>query len=96
MPSTAHIDPFARDNLPPKDQLPEFIFELPELDFPSRLNCAAEILDKTAAAGYADRPAIHTQIDGKRYSCTNSRTSSRAICGSSRAIACCCAGRTIR
>ena len=28
---TAHLDTFARDNLPPRSQWPEFLFELPEL-----------------------------------------------------------------
>jgi 2-aminobenzoate-CoA ligase len=45
---TAHVDTFARDHLPPKSQWPEMIFELPELRYPERLNCASELLDKTA------------------------------------------------
>ena len=67
---TAHIDTFARDNLPPKKQWPEFIFELPELKYPARMNCATELLDKMVAAGHADRPVIHTLIDGRKYVCT--------------------------
>ena len=39
MPS-AHVDTFARDHLPPPEQRPEFLFELPELQFPAQLNCA--------------------------------------------------------
>ena len=31
-------DSFARDNLPPRDQWPEFRFELPELLYPARMN----------------------------------------------------------
>ncbi|GIW35443.1 AMP-binding protein [Meiothermus sp.] len=46
---SAHIDTFARDNLPPKSEWPELIFTLPELQFPERLNCATELLDKMAA-----------------------------------------------
>ena len=38
---SAHADTFARDNLPPKEQWPELRFELPELQYPDRLNCAA-------------------------------------------------------
>ena len=67
---TAHVDTFARDNLPPPDELPEFFFELPELRYPARMNCAAELLDRMVAAGHGDRPAIHTLIDGRKYSCT--------------------------
>ena len=42
---TAHFDTFARDNLPPRDQWPEFHFQLPELQYPERMNCAAILLD---------------------------------------------------
>jgi 2-aminobenzoate-CoA ligase len=56
--STAHIDTFARDHLPPADQQPEFLFELPELQFPAQLNCAAELLDRPIAQGRGDRTCI--------------------------------------
>ena len=50
---TAHVDTFARDNLPPPAELPEVFFELPELQYPARLNCAAELLDRMVDAGTA-------------------------------------------
>ena len=37
---TGHVDTFARDNLPPQRQMPEFRFDLPELKYPARMNCA--------------------------------------------------------
>ena len=43
---TAHQDTFAGDNLPPRDQWPEMIFEIPEVQYPERLNCAVELLDR--------------------------------------------------
>ena len=52
---TAHVDSFARDNLPPKDQWPDFLFELEELRYPDRLNCAVEFLDRHVAEGRGDR-----------------------------------------
>jgi 2-aminobenzoate-CoA ligase len=53
---SAHVDTFARDHLPPPDQWPELRFDLPELDHPERLNCAAELLH-----GPPDgRPVFHT------------------------------------
>ena len=58
MANSAHIDTFARDHLPPPEQQPEFIFELPELQFPDRLNCATELLDRHIAAGRGDRPCV--------------------------------------
>lgn len=59
--TTAHIDPFIRDNLPPEDLWPEMDYSvLPELAaYPARLNAAAEILDARIAAGDADKPALH-------------------------------------
>jgi 2-aminobenzoate-CoA ligase len=56
--SSAHIDTFAREHLPPADQLPEFLFELPELKFPAQLNCATELLDTPIAQGRGDRVCI--------------------------------------
>jgi 2-aminobenzoate-CoA ligase len=57
---TAHVDRFARDNLPPPAQWPEFLFELPGLQFPQRLNCATAILDRQALGVHGSRPAIVT------------------------------------
>jgi 2-aminobenzoate-CoA ligase len=56
--STAHLDTFARDHLPPADQQPEFLFELAELQFPAQLNCATELLDAPIAQGRGDRTCI--------------------------------------
>ena len=70
MEATAHIDTFVRDNLPPKRAWPQLVFELPELRYPKRLNCAAELLDKMVAGGHAARPVIRVLIDGKACSCT--------------------------
>ena len=57
---SAHLDTFCRDRLPPQDQWPEFRFDLPELNYPERLNCAAELLDATAARDGADRPCLRS------------------------------------
>src|SRR5258706_10818361 len=43
---SAHVDTFTRDNLPPPERRPDFIFELPELAYPARLNCADKLLDR--------------------------------------------------
>jgi 2-aminobenzoate-CoA ligase len=55
---TAHLDTFARDHLPPPEQQPEFLFELPELQFPAQLNCATELLDRHVNEGRGDRVCI--------------------------------------
>jgi 2-aminobenzoate-CoA ligase len=57
---TAHLDTFARDNLPPKSEWPEFVFDLPELKYPARMNCATELLDKPVTRGYGHRVALRT------------------------------------
>ena len=43
---SAHLNPFVRDRLPPPESQPEFLFELPELQYPERLNAAVELIDK--------------------------------------------------
>ena len=42
---SAHVDSFARDNLPPREQWPELLLDRPELRYPERLNAAEELLD---------------------------------------------------
>ena len=78
MPYTAHVDTFARDNLPPKSQWPELIFGLPELRYPARMNCAVDLLDRMIEEGYGERKAIHASIDGKAYACTYRQLAQRA------------------
>jgi len=57
---TAHVDTFTCDNLPPKSEWPELVFELPELKVPGRMNCATELLDKPVTRGYGHRIALRT------------------------------------
>jgi 2-aminobenzoate-CoA ligase len=58
MAASAHLDPFARENLPPREAWPQFLFNLPELQYPERLNCATELLDRWIAAGEGERPCL--------------------------------------
>ena len=57
---TAHVDTFARDRLPPREEWPEFLFTLPELQYPAQLNCAATLLDDALAHGFGARDAVVT------------------------------------
>jgi 2-aminobenzoate-CoA ligase len=59
MTASAYLDTFANDNLPPRALWPELLFDLDELSYPARLNCAAELLDNMVAGGHADAPAIY-------------------------------------
>ena len=67
MAATAHIDTFARDNLPPRSQWPEFRFELPELQYPERLNCVSELLDRWVERGQRDRPCLISHAETLTY-----------------------------
>ena len=60
MATTAHVDTFARDNLPPRGQWPELLFELPQLRYPERMNCATELLDRALERGWGERVAVRS------------------------------------
>ncbi|HXU96885.1 MAG TPA: benzoate-CoA ligase family protein [Jiangellaceae bacterium] len=57
---SAHADTFARDRLPPEDQWPELTFDLPELEYPERLNCAQRLVDDAIERHGPDRRALLT------------------------------------
>jgi 2-aminobenzoate-CoA ligase len=63
---SAHLDSFARDNLPPRAQWPDMVFPLPELHYPERLNCATVFIDRHVAEGRGDRLAVCAP-DGTRW-----------------------------
>jgi 2-aminobenzoate-CoA ligase len=63
---TAHVDTFARDNLPPFEQWPDLLLD--GFDYPEYLNCAVELTDRMVEKGFrrphrADRqwPPPHLQ-----------------------------------
>jgi 2-aminobenzoate-CoA ligase len=56
---SAHVDTFARDNLPPVEEWPEFRFTLPELQYAPRINVAQVLADDAVAEGHGDRPALY-------------------------------------
>ncbi len=65
--TTAHVDTFAGDNLPDESEWPEFLFELPELQYAARLNAASELLDKAVVEGYGDKIAIYSSDKNWTY-----------------------------
>ena len=59
--NTAHVDTFARDNLPPIEDWPVFDVPFPDgtrLTYPETLNAAVELLDRNVGVGNGDRPAV--------------------------------------
>ncbi|MDN3921976.1 AMP-binding protein [Roseateles violae] len=75
--SSAHVDSFANDHLPPREQWPELIFDLPELLFPERLNCSHDLLDRWVESGQGDRPCI--QGAGLRWTYAQLRAEANRI-----------------
>ncbi|MBT2400657.1 AMP-binding protein [Streptomyces sp. ISL-100] len=58
--TSAHIDTFPREQLPPAHQWPQLLLDRPELRYPDRLNCGAELLDRTVERLGPDRPVFRT------------------------------------
>src|SRR5256714_5304762 len=78
---SAHVDTFTRENLPPREAWPEFLFTLPELAYLDSLNCAAELLDRHVQAGSGERRCIVTDAETWTYAdlLTRSNQIARAL-----------------
>ncbi len=64
---SAHTDTFAREHLPPPEQLPAFLFKLPELNYPERLNCITAFVDDWVASGAGDRDCLVSPTERWSY-----------------------------
>jgi 2-aminobenzoate-CoA ligase len=64
---SGHQDGFTRAHLPPPELWPEFLFDLPALQYPARLNCVAELLDKPVGQGAGARIAVHGEHETLTY-----------------------------
>lgn len=64
---SVHVDTFCRDRLPPFSLWPELHFDLPELQYPDRLNCARRLLDDAVGRWGPDRPCLLTPTDRWTY-----------------------------
>ncbi|WP_332641419.1 AMP-binding protein [Brevundimonas sp.] len=58
MGTSAHIDRFVLDHLPPVEQQPELVFDLPELIYPERLNAGVDLLRRAIEAGGPEARAL--------------------------------------
>lgn len=54
--ASAHTDTFARDNLPPEDQQPDFLLD--GFEYPEQLNVGVELTDALVAKGLGDNTAL--------------------------------------
>ncbi len=73
MAKSGHVDTFARDNLPPRALWPDFKFTLPELQYPERLNCVTEWVDRWVAAGEGGRTCLISPAETLTYAQLNER-----------------------
>ncbi|PRB10514.1 2-aminobenzoate-CoA ligase [Microbacterium sp. MYb72] len=64
---SAHVDTFTRDSLPAAELWPILEFTIPDVQYPKRLNAAAELIDRAVAQHGARRPAI-LLADGASWS----------------------------
>ncbi|HET8649063.1 MAG TPA: benzoate-CoA ligase family protein [Gemmatimonadales bacterium] len=63
-----NVDTFCRDHLPPTELWPDLMFgTIPELNYPDRLNCAGELLDRLVESGEGARTAFITDSDRWSY-----------------------------
>lgn len=53
---SAHVDTFARDNLPPFEELPEILLD--GYEYPEYLNAAVELTDRMVEQGFGDNVAL--------------------------------------
>lgn len=53
---SAHTDTFTRDNLPPRDQWPDFLLD--GFDYPERINAGVEFTDRLVERGFGDHTAL--------------------------------------
>ncbi len=53
---SAHVDTFARDNLPPSENWPDFLLD--GFDYPQTLNAGYELTDAMVAKGFGDHTAL--------------------------------------
>jgi 2-aminobenzoate-CoA ligase len=64
---SAHLDTFTRDNLPPPHEQPNFIFNMPELNYPERINCVNGLLDTWIQKGEGARPVVASPSETWTY-----------------------------
>lgn len=69
---SAHVDTFARDNLPPPDRWPDFL-DSPDTRYPERMNATVELLDRMVEGGHRDSIALRTE----EASCTYAQLQAR-------------------
>ena len=64
---SAHLDTFARDNLPRREQWPEILLDHEAYRYPERLNCVVPLLDRWVAEGRGHEPCLFSPDGNLTY-----------------------------
>jgi 2-aminobenzoate-CoA ligase len=75
---TTQIDRFVHDRMPPPEDMPRMIFELPELQFPHKLNAVVELLDRNVAKGNGNRVLLRDARGSLTYAQVLDRVNQQA------------------
>jgi 2-aminobenzoate-CoA ligase len=55
---TSHVDTYVLDRLPEAEAQPEFLFDLPDVQYPEALNAGVALIDEAVARGWGERIAV--------------------------------------
>lgn len=70
---SAQTDSFVRDRLPPPEQLPEFRYDLPELQIPDQANMTTALFEQAMAEGWGERPFLRSPSRTITYAQANAQ-----------------------
>lgn len=75
---TTQIDRFVHDRMPPIEDMPQLIFELPELQFPDKINAVVELLDRNVVKGNGNRVLLRDARQSLTYAQVLDRVNQQA------------------
>ena len=75
---TTQIDRFVHDRMPAIADMPQLIFELPELQFPDKLNAVVELLDRNVVKGNGNRVLLRDARESLTYAQVLDRVNQQA------------------
>ena len=75
---TTQLDRFVHDRMPKPEDMPQLIFELPELQFPAKLNLVVELLDRNIVKGNGHRILLRDARESLTYAQVLDRVNQQA------------------
>ncbi|MBU6436743.1 MAG: AMP-binding protein [Betaproteobacteria bacterium] len=70
---SAQVDRYCHERMPAPQDMPQIVFDRPELQFGERLNAVAQLLDRRVAAGEGARPLLRSAAQTLSYAETLER-----------------------